>query len=180
MAQLRDIESVCFEAVVTYVKRLLPGECVTFDKFLYLPQHGGTLGEFVSNGFTPADNVLEQVVGSGYTHRYIHSLNGRDIMFLRLHCELPEGVRSYVSPDRRDRFRKRTDELYELPDFVTSAHHESRIQCALQGHQFTDVMTLVNVPFTIYSADEAWATTPVKVVSSGKQYCKHCNFGRDT
>lgn len=47
--------------------------------------------------FTGADRVLENIMGSAYTHDYIETFNG-DIVFRRY---ADTGKRYYVSPDRR-------------------------------------------------------------------------------
>lgn len=55
---------------------------------------------FVHNGavFSPADRILENIVGSAYTHNYRVSVDGRTVTFYRFE---DTGVRHYMSPDRR-------------------------------------------------------------------------------
>lgn len=55
---------------------------------------------FEHNGahFTPADRILENIVGSSYTHSYDADPSGRTVTFKR-HEET--GKRYYNSPDRR-------------------------------------------------------------------------------
>lgn len=75
--------------------------------------------------WTPADEVLEGIVGSAYEFYYYKTLETGNIVFCRK--EKPyssnEGLRSYVSPDRLHYVRKVCDGRYEIIGQVTRAPH---------------------------------------------------------
>lgn len=77
------------------VARMKPGQCLEID-VLELQLIPG----FEHNGarWTPADRILENIVGSAYTHSYRVHPSGRTVVFMR-HEET--GRRYYESPDRR-------------------------------------------------------------------------------
>jgi hypothetical protein len=85
------------EFIVTCVGRLEPGQRIDFSdselREIETLHHNGAT-------FTPADRVLENIIGSSYEFRYTTALNGR-VTFERLSAPLTDGRRSYVSPDRR-------------------------------------------------------------------------------
>lgn len=93
------------------------------------------------SGMTPPDRVLENVIGSSVTHRYELTEAG-EIQFHRLHAALPDGVRSYVSPDRLHYFRKRHDGLYQHREVSLSSDDEDKIRCALYGHRWEKAWVL--------------------------------------
>lgn len=80
--------------VCDIVSGMRPGECVDFDirdlrdipSFFHNDTH-----------FNPADRVLENIIGSSYTHSYHMHGCGRTVTFVR-HAE--NGKRYYTSPDR--------------------------------------------------------------------------------
>lgn len=52
--------------------------------------------------FTPADRVLENIVGSAYKYSWAFCNNGQAVVF-RHHYYDPLSRRTYVSPDRRSK-----------------------------------------------------------------------------
>lgn len=63
-------------------------------------------------GFRPPDMVMENIVGSAYEFSYYQKHNGNVVFYRRL--KLTEGeFRTYVSPDRRDRFKQLPNGLWE-------------------------------------------------------------------
>ncbi len=56
--------------------------------------------KFDHNGarFTEADRVLENIIGSAWTHSYQEHPSGRFVTFIR---HENDGTRRYTSPDRR-------------------------------------------------------------------------------
>lgn len=81
--------------VCRMVASMKPGECLDLDRYDLMDIPG-----FEHNGarFTPADRVLENIVGSAYTHNYREHPNGRTITFIRFE---DTGARHYTSPDHR-------------------------------------------------------------------------------
>lgn len=136
-------------AYIDFVSRLVdslkPGQRVNIETWKLSEGQGGPLGAFVSNGFTPADRVLENVVGSSYTHRYEPAITPGQITFCRLYTELPEGVRSYVSPDRRHWFKQRPDGLYQHHQSTLSNEDERKIVCALNNHRWGDALVFPDI-----------------------------------
>lgn len=63
--------------------------------------------------FPMKDWVLENIIGSSYEFGYTEYLPTMDVTYFRLPKPLQDGTRSYVSPDRRDKYRKRFDGIYE-------------------------------------------------------------------
>ena len=123
-----------FRRIVSHVSRLKPGESATFSRDLVYEGWGNGLFDVFMGGFTPPDRVLENVMSSSVTHRYVWTDHG-ELRFQRLHAPLPDGVRSYVSPDRLHYFRKRLDGLYQHIESETSTD-EDKIRCALEGHRW--------------------------------------------
>jgi hypothetical protein len=138
-----------FRTIVERVSQLRPGESVTFDQYMLGQGWGGTLGALLSDGFTPMDRVLENVIGSSVTHRYSRDRDG-NVIFLRLHTALPDGVRSYVSPDRLGYFDQRADGLYQHCEVRPSPEDELLIRCALEGHEL----------------EPAWVMPPLEPIGS--------------
>ncbi len=83
---------------------LRPGQeitvCCRVLEDLYSPMHhnGAT--------FTPADRVLENIVGSSCEYGYCNNLHDRTVTFFRLSEPLRDGRLSYVSPDRREYYNR--------------------------------------------------------------------------
>lgn len=132
-----------FTALVAQVSSLQPGQFVMADSSA-LEGRGdaAVMGDFIRlmTGFTQADRVLENVIGSSRTHRYWYERDRQryfgELFYARLHMELPDGVYSYTSPDRRHYYRKRADGLWQFPGVTLSADDERRIACALEGHRW--------------------------------------------
>lgn len=62
--------------------------------------------------WTPPERVLENIVGSAYEFRFWIQPESGNVVFERLHAALRDGSRTYVSPDRRERFHVGPDGLY--------------------------------------------------------------------
>lgn len=78
------------------VDAMEPGECFAIDMrdlsdATYSYEHNGVT-------FTPADRVLGNIVGSGYTHSYEIEPMGRKVIFRR---HVKTGERTHYDPDRR-------------------------------------------------------------------------------
>lgn len=126
-------ESV-FRLVIERVQAMKPGETITVSANLIELPAASAVASFLQTmtGFTQVDRVLENVIGSARTHRYLR--DGRHVVYERFHTDLPEGIRGYVSPDRLIYFDKRPDGLYVSKGFVPSHEDEDRVLCALRGH----------------------------------------------
>lgn len=129
-----------FDHILDRVTDLAPGQRLPVDDFILNQGWGGMEADYFSSisGFTPADRVLENVIGSSMTHGYKRNLRGQ-IEFFRLYTQLPEGIRSYVSPDRVHYFRKRDDDLWQHREAQASERDELLILCALHGHRWGNV-----------------------------------------
>lgn len=77
------------------VARMEPGQCLSVDI-----RELSDIASYEHNGatFTPADRVLGNIVGSGYTHSYEIDPMGRKVIFRRHH---EDGRRTHEDPDRR-------------------------------------------------------------------------------
>lgn len=165
-----------FDYLVQRVRALRPGQCEVVSRHVLEPFSGGWLGEFISNGFTPADRILENVIGSSVTHRYTREGYG-DTAFRRLYAELPDGVRSYVSPDRRDRLKMRPDGLYQHQLAELSAADERRIYCALHGHQWAQAYVMPPPePIAAYRAYMDSAECAIQLIKGER--CVRCRVQR--
>lgn len=162
-----------FQDAVQRVSRLDPGQSIAFYADLLGQGFDGALGLIASMGVTPADRVLENVIGSSYTHRYGRSAAWGAVSFYRLHRDLPDGVRSYVSPDRRDRYRRRVDGLYQSFEVALSDGDELVIQCALHGHRWIKAWFPAPLSDAPWSISEIAETTVQNV--EGRQ-CANCNI----
>lgn len=132
-----------FSSLVKLVATLKPGEFTMADRReLEGPYEAAAIGSFIRlmTGFTQADRVLENVIGSSRTHRYWYERERQryfgELFYARLHADLPEGVFSYTSPDRRHYYRHRADGLWQYPDTTLTSDDERRIACALEGHRW--------------------------------------------
>jgi len=133
--------STYFYFVVSTVSGMKPGEKFVADAMRLSEGWGGAFGTFISGGWTPPDRVLERVIGSSVTYRY-RRYQTSDWLYERLHSALPAGVRSYVSPDRRDWFMQRADGLYQHHETKLTAEDERHILCALRGHDLQRAMLM--------------------------------------
>ena len=91
------------------VALLQPGERLSVP-LLSLLSDPGLRPSFRHNGvtFELPDNVLESIVGSGYSLGYRMDWARNEVVFFRLRGSLendPADRRSYVSPDRRTFYR---------------------------------------------------------------------------
>lgn len=77
------------------VAAMKPGEWLTVDTRALMG-----IASFEHNGatFTPADRILENIIGSAWTHSYDVDFAGRTVTFRRFE---ESDTRRYVSPDRR-------------------------------------------------------------------------------
>ncbi len=87
------------------VLRLEPGQQIKVSRRLLKaceppPAFAGIMRE------TAADRILESIVGSAYEYWYEEDPMDGHFIFGRLNQPLTNGSRTYVSPDRRDRYRK--------------------------------------------------------------------------
>ena len=97
--------------IARQIQAMKPGQCVRVSQ--------GTMrllsDPIMENHyrFPIKDWILEHIVGASFEFGYHEDLATGDINYFRLPQPLTDGRRSYVSPDRRDRFRKRFDGIYE-------------------------------------------------------------------
>jgi hypothetical protein len=126
-----------FRMVVDRVSNLKPGERHIVTPHLLEPPKAAAIAAYIEalTGFTQADRVLENIVGSSQTHRYRRIPEG--IEYFRFYADLPSGVYGYASPDRLHYYYRRLDGLYALiGDVPLTYEQENRVTCALRGHQF--------------------------------------------
>lgn len=95
--------------VVDEVKKLQPGQRIDVSANIFGRPQGLALWLQHMTEFNDADRVLENIVGSGYEYWYRRNDSRDSITFGRLDQPYTDGRRSYVSPDRRDRYAKRSD-----------------------------------------------------------------------
>lgn len=83
--------------IINEIKRLKPGQAIQYSRYELIDKVPG----FHHNDayFSPANRVLENIMGSAYEYYYEEKLDG-DIVFYRLKKPLKNG-RTYTSPDRR-------------------------------------------------------------------------------
>lgn len=62
--------------------------------------------------WTPAERIMENIVGSAYEFRFWEDHATGNITFERLKQPLRYGLRSYVSPDRSHFYTRQPDGLY--------------------------------------------------------------------
>ena len=96
------------DLIARKVERLEPGKWIVVSWALDdLPeiQHNGAM-------FTPADRVLENIVGSAYEFSYWQDPENGSVVFHRRSEPVKGALRTYVSPDRRDFYDVQVDGLY--------------------------------------------------------------------
>lgn len=81
------------------VMRLAPGENICF------PEHMFSRVAMLPGYDNPYDRVMENVVGSAFEFEYWVEPVMRHVYFRRLPKPLDNGLRTYVSPDRRQYFK---------------------------------------------------------------------------
>lgn len=170
MASYLDTE---FEFVVETVRRLNRGQRIFVDRLLLRPR-GGIIGEFLSNGATPADEVLEKIIGSSYELGYSYSADELRIEFFRLHDELPDGVRSFVSVDRRHHFERSFDGMWRLRGRDLTHQEEYQIQCAKNGHHWHTAY-VYSAPPIVYGVEKTLRPDMLTVVQATGYRCFLCN-----
>lgn len=100
------------EEIRSVLRRMQPGQEFCFPAYCFrLVEYG-----FRENiyRFDPRDWILEGIVGSAYEYGYREDLFNGDTIYFRLAEPLTDGRRTYVSPDRRDRFDKDFRGFYSL------------------------------------------------------------------
>lgn len=100
-------------ALARKIGSIKPGQWFTIDKdrlqLLAPPMHlTGPLGPL----WESAELVMENIIGSATTFRYWENPEGTQVTFEHLKQPLTDGRRTYVSPDRRDRFTKDSAGFY--------------------------------------------------------------------
>lgn len=95
--------------IAELVSRLKPGEEIAIDRELIPPYYLEMLG------WSPVDGVLENIVGSAYDITIFHDVPAGKVFFRRLKEPLKDGRHTYVSPDRRWRYRKDDTTGYFVP-----------------------------------------------------------------
>lgn len=92
-----------FEWLVEQVARIPKGAYLTVKRVeLTLAMDGRSSSDDYWD-YTPADWVLENIMGSTYEYGYTLCPNG-DVSFWREAVPLNDGRRTYVSPDRKQHF----------------------------------------------------------------------------
>ena len=103
--------SIQLETIIQEVQRLKPGESINYsrDVLSLLPER-----YYKFYTFTAIEQIMGNVVGSSY-NTIVRDYPMNDyVIFTRLAYKLPEGVQTFVDPDRRDYYIKRPDGFYEL------------------------------------------------------------------
>jgi len=88
--------------VLRRVASLKPGECIQFSAI----ELSNTVQGYHYNGvfFTPADRIMENIIGSAYEFNYTENAITGAVTFCRLEAPITYGdsrERTYISPDRR-------------------------------------------------------------------------------
>lgn len=65
-------------------------------------------------GFGLAESIMENIAGSAYDWSFHVDPITRDIVFTHHAKPAPDGLRTYVSPDRREKFVQRSDGLFQI------------------------------------------------------------------
>ena len=78
----------------------------------------------MNEGWTKADCILGHIAGSAYDWSYHVNPTTKGTMFMLRTKPTTDGLRTWVSPDRKDLFRKRPDGLYELLETITQRRKE--------------------------------------------------------
>lgn len=162
-----------FQFVVSSVARLDMGDRIAIDGPRLAEGWGEPFASLFGGRFTPADRVLENVIGSSVTHLY-RRLAGGDVLFQRLHAQLPDGVRSYVSPDRLGWFEVRADRLYQHGELRLTAEDEAKIRCALHGHRWEKSFVMPLLPLSACVPIESTGEETIKLVEG--QICYNCRL----
>jgi hypothetical protein len=93
------------DEVIRMVASLKPGQTIQFSAIELIDKVGG----YWHNGvfFSPADTVMENIIGSSYEYSYTESLTTGAITFRRLEAPIDgdSGELAYISPDRRPKYK---------------------------------------------------------------------------
>lgn len=84
--------------IIRQVASLKPGFEIKIDRNELADEIGGR--HYNGAYFTPADNILENIIGGSYEYGYDIIPKSGDVIFYRLDKPLENG-RTYTSPDRR-------------------------------------------------------------------------------
>lgn len=87
---------------VDTVKRIKPGCSITLSSSILDDIGPARLTPDAT--WSPAERVLENVIGSSYEFQIVESPDSRNVEIHRLSCPLDDGRRTYVSPDRRHHY----------------------------------------------------------------------------
>lgn len=87
------------------IMRLKPGKSIAIPRDIFMDMDHPP-------GFSSIDWVMEAIPGSSYEYKYHETCDG-NVVFSRRESPLKDGLRTYVSPDRRDLFSPRFDGLFE-------------------------------------------------------------------
>lgn len=97
--------------IVYQIEKLPPGKGITFSKFiidcLITPWDGTLLTAPVE------DRIMERIIGSSFSIRYMRDPMTGNLYFYRMEKELNNGLRTFVSQDRQHLFKRREDGLWE-------------------------------------------------------------------
>lgn len=99
-----------FMQIVNVVARLQPGQRIAYDRYNFGDIEVDSFHKNSGPSWNAADRIMENIIGSAFTHRYFVDWNGT-VTFERIEKPLPPDseLRTYVSPDRRDLFEQQPD-----------------------------------------------------------------------
>src|SRR5687768_2560380 len=86
------------DTIAATVSRLKPGMRILIDRAILND------AVYPLPGWTPAEWVMEQILGAAYEFRHWVDPQSGNVFFERLEAPLKDGRRTYVSPDRRHLF----------------------------------------------------------------------------
>lgn len=96
--------------IAKQLQEMRPGQCLRLSASVLKDlSHGMFENPY---GFDKRDFVLEHIVGSSYEYGWREDHGTGDTIYFRLKKPLSNGERSYVSPDRRDRYERGFDGIY--------------------------------------------------------------------
>ncbi len=118
--------------IVKVVSELKPGESIVVSRHVMrelqnTSELANALSSFLMLATDPIDMVMEQIVGSSYSiESWIDQRTG-NVHFKRIDYELPDGYRTYVSPDRRDMYQQEGKWWkYKEPQLKEVTHAKTR------------------------------------------------------
>jgi len=88
------------------VSALKPGMAITVSAVELKTIHPMPLVGVLGPLWHGVDQIMEKVIGSSYEIRVTNDLMTGNVTFFRLNESLKDGRRTWVSPDRRDLFRR--------------------------------------------------------------------------